>query len=60
MNSIDGIPETITPKKRNIENVNNGLENIDIFLTVKKLFDLENPTHSPIFTEFKTSVKREL
>jgi hypothetical protein len=35
-------------------------ENIDIFLTVKKLFDLENPTHSPIFTEFKTSVKREL
>jgi predicted oxidoreductase (fatty acid repression mutant protein) len=35
-------------------------ENIDIFLTVKKLFDLENPKHSPIFTEFKTTVKREL
>ena len=35
-------------------------ENIDIFKTVKRLFDLENPTHSPIFTEFKTSVKRDL
>ena len=34
-------------------------ENIDIFKTVKRLFDLENPTHSPIFTEFRTSVKRE-
>jgi hypothetical protein len=35
-------------------------ENMDIFRTVKKLFDLENPNHSPIFTEFKTVVKREL
>jgi hypothetical protein len=35
-------------------------ENMDIFNTVKKLFDLENPNHSPIFTEFKTVVKREL
>tara|TARA_S200002703_G_scaffold57067_2_gene49843 strand:+ start:599 stop:1372 length:774 start_codon:yes stop_codon:yes gene_type:complete len=35
-------------------------ENLDIFLTVKKLFDLENPKHSPIFTEFKTQVKRKL
>lgn len=35
-------------------------ENIDIFKTVKRLFDLENPTHSPIFTEFKTSVRRDL
>ena len=34
-------------------------ENIDIFQTVKKLFDLENPKHSPIFTEFKTTVKKE-
>ena len=33
---------------------------IDIFMTVKKLFDLENPTHKPIFTEFKTQVKRKL
>ena len=32
-------------------------ENIDIFKTVKRLFDLENPTHAPIFTEFKTTVK---
>ena len=29
-------------------------ENLDVFKTVKKLFDLENPRHSPIFTEFKT------
>ena len=35
-------------------------ENIDIFLTVKKLFDLENPRHSPIFTEFRTNAKRKL
>ena len=35
-------------------------ENIDIFMTVKKLFDLENPKHAPIFTEFRTQVKREL
>jgi hypothetical protein len=35
-------------------------ENIDIFMTVKKLFDLENPSHSPSFTEFKTSAKRKL
>jgi hypothetical protein len=35
-------------------------DNLDIFKTVKKLFDLENPTHKPIFTEFKTQVKRKL
>ena len=35
-------------------------ENLDIFNTVKKLFDLENPSHSPSFTEFKTTVKRNL
>ena len=35
-------------------------ENIDIFKTVKKLFDLENPRHSPLFTEFRTSAKRNL
>ena len=35
-------------------------ENLDIFLTVKKLFDLENPTHSPVFTKFKTTSKRKL
>ena len=34
-------------------------ENLDIFLTVKKLFDLENPRHSPIFTEFRTQVKKK-
>ena len=35
-------------------------ENINIFLTVKQLFDLENPKHSPIFTEFRTQAKRKL
>ena len=35
-------------------------ENIDIFNTVRRLFDLENPTHAPIFTEFRTVVKRNL
>lgn len=35
-------------------------ENIDIFKTVRRLFDLENPNDSPIFTEFKTSIKRVL
>jgi len=35
-------------------------ENIDIFLTVKKLFHLENPNSKPSFTEFKTVVKREV
>ena len=35
-------------------------ENIGIFNTVKKLFDLENPRHKPSFTEFRTTAKREL
>ena len=35
-------------------------ENIDIFKTVKRLFDLEFPKHKPIFTEFKTTAKRKL
>jgi len=35
-------------------------ENLDIFITVKKLFDLENPKHKPIFTEFRTRAKRNL
>ena len=38
----------------------NKLQSVDIFKTVKRLFDLENPTHSPIFTEFRTVAKREL
>ena len=28
--------------------------------TVKTLFDLENPKHKPVFTEFRTQVKRKL
>ena len=35
-------------------------ENIDIFNTVKKLFYLENPKQAPVFTEFKTQVKRKM
>lgn len=35
-------------------------ENIEIFKTVKRLFDLEHPQNSPSFTEFKTTVKRVL
>jgi hypothetical protein len=34
-------------------------ENLHLFNTVKTIFDLENPNHSPSFTEFKTTVKRE-
>ena len=35
-------------------------DNLDIFSSVKKLFDLENPRHSPVFTEFRTTAKRKL
>ena len=35
-------------------------ENLDLFMTVKKLFDLENPNHKPSFTEFRTIAKRNL
>jgi hypothetical protein len=35
-------------------------ENLDIFRTVRRLFDLENPYEAPVFTSFKTQVKREL
>ena len=35
-------------------------ENLDIFKTVRRLFDLEHPNDAPVFTEFKTTVKREL
>ena len=45
--------EMVEPKRTQVEN-------LDIFNTVRKLFDLENPKHSPVFTEFKTTVKREL
>jgi len=34
-------------------------ENINIFNTVKTLFDLENPKHKPAFTEFRTQAKRK-
>ena len=35
-------------------------ENLDIFKTVKRLYDLENPNEAPSFTEFRTSVKRKI
>jgi hypothetical protein len=35
-------------------------ENLDIYKTVRKLFDLENPNHKPAFTQFKTTAKRDL
>jgi|TARA_B110000196_G_C20969503_1_gene577973 ATP-dependent exoDNAse (exonuclease V) beta subunit len=35
-------------------------ENIDIYKTIRKLFDLENPSHKPAFTQFKTTAKRNL
>jgi len=35
-------------------------ENLEIFRMVKRLFDIENPQDAPTFTEFKTTVKRDL
>jgi len=35
-------------------------EDLNLFKTVKTIFDLENPNHSPAFTEFRTNIKREL
>ncbi len=34
-------------------------ENLDIFKTVRKLFDLENPKSAPVFESFRTTAKRE-
>jgi len=34
-------------------------EDLNLFKTIKIIFDLENPNHSPSFTEFKTSVRRK-
>jgi ATP-dependent exoDNAse (exonuclease V) beta subunit len=34
-------------------------ENLDIFKTVKRLFDIENPNPAPVYETFRTSVKRE-
>jgi len=33
-------------------------ENLDIFMMVKRLFDLENPKAEPQFEQFKTTIKR--
>jgi hypothetical protein len=34
-------------------------EDLNLFKTVKTIFDLENPNHSPSFTEFRTTIRRE-
>ena len=33
-------------------------ENLEIFKSVKNIFDLENPKHKPATSSFKTTVKR--
>ena len=33
-------------------------ENLEIFKSVKRIFDLENPKHKPATSSFKTTVKR--
>jgi hypothetical protein len=43
-----------------VESIRSYEEDLDLFKIVKSLFHLENPNHSPSFTEFKTTVKREL
>ena len=35
-------------------------ENLEIYNSVRQLFNLENPNHKPYFTEFKTTAKRNL
>jgi hypothetical protein len=45
--------EVITPTRTQTEN-------LEIFKMVKRLFDLEHPEDGPSYTEFPTSVKREL
>ena len=35
-------------------------EDLNIFHTVKKLFDLENPNPTPFINEFKTTVKKKV
>ena len=34
-------------------------ENLEIFKSVKNIFDLENPKHKPLTTSFPTSVTRK-
>jgi hypothetical protein len=34
-------------------------ENLAIYKTVRKLFDLENPKSAPVFESFRTTAKRE-
>jgi hypothetical protein len=43
--------EIVTPERSQSEN-------LDIFMMVKRLFDLENPKAEPQFEQFKTIIKR--
>ena len=40
------------------ESIRSQKENLEIFECVRKIFDLENPKHSPFTTTFQTTVKR--
>jgi hypothetical protein len=42
-----------------IESARTYEEDLNLFKTVKTIFDLENPNHSPSFTEFRTTIKKE-
>ena len=35
-------------------------DNLNIYRAVRTLFDIENPNHTPAFTEFRTTAKRDL
>ena len=55
---VDRSGEKIKGKKWEMyESSRSREENIEIFKSVKRIFDLENPKHKPATTSFKTSVK---
>jgi hypothetical protein len=55
---VDRSGEKIKGKKWEMyESSRSQEENLEIFKSVKRIFDLENPKHKPATTSFKTSVK---
>ena len=66
LSSIPGIRrlaerlENFTVWNRTLIKAEKSIDHVNKRNVQAKLFDLENPKHSPIFTEFKTTVKREL
>ena len=55
---VDRSGEKIKGKKWEMhESSRSQEENLEIFKSVKRIFDLENPKHKPATTTFKTSVK---